>query len=131
MAFNSNDVLLHAAKYVKERNEEIEKNINLAKAIFEPFKEIYKRKKTVGMLWWKKTIFEDIFIRYEILNKSALDIVVIKIRFDIDDIFSYVDLYVKKHDMLSFCDGVMHPSLKLQFVKLYESGKKYLVKPIE
>lgn len=129
MEFNSNDVLLHAAKFIKERNAEIEKNIDLAKPIFEPFKEVYKKKKTVGMLWWKKTIFEDITINYDILDKANIDVIIVNIRFD-EDFFEYVELFAKKKDMISFNNGVLEKSLHNQFIKLYECGKPYLIKPI-
>jgi hypothetical protein len=130
MSFNSKDVLLHAAKFVKEREAEIEKNIELAKTVFEPFKEIYKKKKTVGILWWKKTMYEDVKITYRLLNKTN-DVIVVTMLFDEDDIFSVIELFAKKSDMISYTQGVLEKTLHYQFVKLYEHGKPYLVKPIE
>lgn len=50
--------------------------ITFARGIFQPFKEIYGFKRTEGILWWRKVIWEDLKIRYSVYGLDKVKVTV-------------------------------------------------------
>ena len=62
-------------------------------------------------------MYDDVRITYRPLNTNN-DTIIIRMLFDEDDIFSVIELFAKKSEMLSYNQGVLEKSLHYQFVKL-------------
>jgi hypothetical protein len=65
-----------AHKYYDAFTDDSTNLITFARGIFQPFKEIYGFKRTEGILWWKKVIWEDLKIEYKHISLGTIRVTV-------------------------------------------------------